>query len=62
MNETLIKDAENDVNGGESGDDQNRLIGERILVGLSGTLKRGMDRRGNSEFAPGGFNVYNGWA
>jgi len=37
MNEALVKDAENNVNGGKSGKNQNRLIGERILKGLRGT-------------------------
>jgi len=41
---------------------QNRLIGERILIGLGGALERGMDRRGNTEFVLGGLNMQNGRA
>ncbi len=62
MNKTFVKDAENDVNSGESGDDQNQLVGERILVSLSGALKRGVNRGRNTKLAPGGFNVIDGGA
>src|SRR2546430_3340788 len=57
MNETLIEDAENDIDGGESGDDQDRLIGQRILKGLGSALKRSVNGIGHADFAASQLDV-----
>src|SRR5258708_11576341 len=57
MNEALVEDAENDVNGGESSKNQHRLMGERILKSLRGALKGGVNGIGHAEFAASLFDV-----
>ena len=57
MNEALVEDAENNVDGGESSDDEHHLICKGILKGLRGALKGGMDGRGNTEFVLGCLNM-----
>src|SRR3979490_2449892 len=62
MNEAFVEDAENDVDGSESGKNQNWLIGERILKGLGGALKRSVNGVGHAEFATSLLNVLDGRA
>ena len=57
MNEALVEDTENDVNGGESGDDQDRLIGERGLKGLGRALERGVNGIGHPHVTASLLNV-----
>ena len=57
MNVTFIEDAENDVDGSESGENQDGLIGERILKGLGGPLERSVDRGRDADFAAGLLDV-----
>ena len=45
MDEALIEDAEHDVNGDEGGEDQEGLIGERVVEGSGGALEVGLERR-----------------
>src|SRR3981081_1939019 len=42
VNEAFVQDAEHDIDGAESGDEQNGLIRFGVLKGLGGTLKSGM--------------------
>src|SRR6202044_3154894 len=58
----FIKNAEDDVDGDESGDDQNKLRGARVLKGLRVALESGVDRWRHADFASGGFYIENGWA
>src|SRR5260370_3339931 len=57
MNETLVKNAEHDVDGTQCGDEQNKLIRFDVLEGLSCALESGMNGTGNAEFAASGLNV-----
>src|SRR5215467_11459218 len=57
MDEALIKNAKNDVNGSESRNDEHKLIGKRILKGLRGSLKRSVNRVGHFKFTPRSFDV-----
>ena len=43
MDETFVEDAENDVDGGESGEDKHENGGLRILKRLRSTLKAAVD-------------------
>ena len=51
MDEALVKNAENNVNGEQRRDDEHGLIGERVLKGLRGSLKRGVHARWDAQFA-----------
>ena len=60
MNVAFVKDAENDVDGSESSENQDGLIGERILKGLGGSLERSVDRGWDADFAAGLLDVIDG--
>jgi len=60
MNVAFVKDAENDVDGSESSENQDGLIGERILKGLGGSLERSVDRGWDADFAAGLLDVLDG--
>ena len=45
MDEALIQDAEDDVNGNESGEDEQRHVGQRISEGCGGALEIGLQPR-----------------
>ena len=62
MDEALVKNSQNDVDGGERGDDQHFLVRERVLKGLRGALKRGVDGVRHLKFAAGRFNMIDGRA
>src|SRR5260370_23177829 len=62
MNEALVKDAEDNVHGGESGKNQDWLIGERILKGLRCALKCGVNGIGHADFTASGLDVLDGRA
>src|SRR5262245_53820684 len=51
MNVALVKDAENDVHGGQGRDDQNEHGRLRILKGLGRTLEAPMNGGRHAEFA-----------
>src|ERR1700682_4221269 len=60
MNVTFVEDSENDVNGSESGENQDGLIGKRILKGLGGALKCSVNRGRDADFAAGLLDVVDG--
>src|SRR5215471_4387676 len=62
MDETLIENAQDDVDGSKSRDDENKLVGQRVLKRLGSALKGGVNGVGNLEFEASGFNVLHGWA
>ena len=45
MNVALVEHAEHDVDGEQRGQDQDRLVRERILEGLRGALETAVDAR-----------------
>ncbi len=49
MDEALIEDAENDVDGDECGEDEPFLVGQRILKRLCCSLESGVDSAGHAE-------------
>src|SRR5437763_328650 len=60
MDEALIQNAKNNVDGGERRKDEDALIGQGVLKSLSGTLEYSVNGVGNVKFAASGFNVLDG--
>ena len=51
MDEAFVQNAEHDVDGDESSEDEVRLVAERILKGLRGSLECSMDCARHTEFS-----------
>ena len=62
MDEALVKNPENNVHGGESGEDEHFLVRQRILKGLCRALEGGVDGIGHADFAASRFDVIDGRA
>src|SRR2546421_660074 len=62
MDEALIQNAKNNVDGGERRKDEDALIGQGVLKSLSGTLEYSVNGVGNVKFAASGFNMLDGGA
>src|SRR5580693_3010560 len=60
MDVALVQDSQNDIDGGERGENQQRLGGERVLEGLRSALKSAVNRRRHVEFALRRLNLFNG--
>src|SRR5580692_777722 len=52
MNVALVENAENDINRQQRGDDQNRLIGQRVLESGRGSLEAGVNGGGKANRLP----------
>ncbi len=50
MQEAFIENAENDVDGGERGTDQNPFLDEHLLEDFGGSGEAGMDRSRHVDF------------
>ena len=59
MDHAFVEHAENDVNRDHRGGDQQRLVGQRGLKGLSRALKAALDRRGQTDLVAGNLNAAN---
>ncbi len=62
MDEALVKNAEDDVDGDQRGKDEVGLVLERLLEGLRGALECGVDRSGHADLALGFFKSGHGVA
>ena len=62
MNETLVQDSENNVNSENGGDEQNQDRRLRILKGLRGALKAGVDGRRHMKLRLNGLDFLDGVA
>jgi len=62
MDEALVQDAEHDVNGDQRGQNEIRLVLERVLEGLRGSLEAGVDGRGHAQLTLGFFQSCDGVA
>ncbi len=60
VNEALVQDAEDDIDGDERGEDQIRLIPQRILKCLRGSLESRVDCGGHAQVALSFFEGGNG--
>src|SRR5579859_6256665 len=62
VDEAFVKDAEDDINGDESGEDEHGLIGERILERSRGALKLSLNARRQIQIGFGGVDGIDGVA
>ena len=62
MDEALVKNAKNDVNGDERSQDEQRFVGEGTLEGGCSPLKITLDGRGHVQVRDSAFNPRDGSA